>query len=101
MARQRGQRLARQTSRAESIQGRCLIVEPIGVREFDAAFCMNAACVLHVRPGDQHVRGNGNWAITADGVVSGRQRVGSTMLCDRCAARVTEGDLVLPSDCAA
>jgi hypothetical protein len=54
------------------------------------AFCMNAECVLHVRPGDPHVAGNGNWAITADGVIAGRQRVGSVMLCDRCAARVTE-----------
>jgi hypothetical protein len=71
------------------------------MREFDLAFCMNAACVLHVRPGDQHVKGNGNWAVTADGIIAGRQRVGSVMLCDCCAARAADGELVVPRDCAA
>lgn len=54
--------------------------------EHDSVFCANTGCALHVRPGDANVEGNGNWAETADGVISGRQRVGTVMLCDQCAA---------------
>jgi hypothetical protein len=71
------------------------------VSEYDSAFCANARCVLHVSPGDLNVKGNGNWAETSDGVITGRQRVQSIMLCDRCAARVVRGELAVQRDCAA
>jgi hypothetical protein len=64
----------------------------------DAAFvCVNTGCVLHVRPGDANVKGNGNWAETAGGVIIGRGRVGTVMLCDQGAVRVVRGDLTLPN----
>lgn len=63
--------------------------------EFELSFCANADCVLHVRPGDANVRGSGNWAQLADGTILGRRRVDTTMLCDRCAASVLKGDLIL------
>ena len=56
--------------------------------EYDSIFCANTGCVLHVRPGDPNVHGSGNWAQFEDGTIIGRRRVESTMLCDRCAARV-------------
>jgi hypothetical protein len=59
------------------------------VLEYDSVFCANTGCVLHVRPGDVNVKGNGNWAETADGVITGRQRVGTIILCDLCAGRMT------------
>jgi hypothetical protein len=93
--------VAHQTYRPEPIQFRRFILEGIGVREYDSAFCANAECVLHVRAGDLNVKGNGNWAETPDGIVSGRQRVQSVMLCDQCAARVTGGELTVQRDCAA
>jgi hypothetical protein len=71
------------------------------VREYDSVFCGNAECVLHVRAGDLNVKGNGNWAETPDGIVTGRQRVQSIMLCDRCAARIAGGELTVQRDCAA
>jgi hypothetical protein len=46
----------------------------------------NTGCVLHVRLGDVNVKDNGNWAETADGAITGRQRVGTVTLCDQCAA---------------
>jgi hypothetical protein len=71
------------------------------VRECDLAFCANDGCALHVRVGDVNVQGNGNWAETPDGIVMGRQRVQSVMLCDRCAGRVARGELTVKPDCAA
>jgi hypothetical protein len=63
--------------------------------EYDSIFCANTGCVLHVRPGDSNVRGSGNWAQFEDGTIIGRRRVESTMLCDRCAARVMRGEVRL------
>ena len=63
--------------------------------EFDSFVCANLRCVLHVRPGDTNVRGSGNRAQLADGIIVGRRRVDAIMLCDRCAARVMNGDVVL------
>jgi hypothetical protein len=63
--------------------------------EYDSIFCANTGCVLHVRPGDPNVRGSGNWAQFEDGTIIGRRRVESTMLCDRCAARVMRGEVTL------
>jgi len=71
------------------------------VRENDSAFCENTGCVLHVRPGDVNIKGNGNWAETPDGIITGRQRVQTVMLCDRCAARVARGELTVQRDRAA
>lgn len=71
------------------------------MRECDSAFCANSECVLHVRPGDVNVKGNGNWAELADDIIVGRQRLEGIMLCDRCAARVLSGELVLLRACAA
>jgi hypothetical protein len=67
--------------------------------EYDSSFCANAGCVLHVRPGDANVRGTGNWAELADGVLIGRQRIDAVMLCDRCAAKVLRGEMTLQRDC--
>ena len=69
--------------------------------DYDSVFCANTGCVLHVRPGDVNVKGNGNWAETADGVIIGRRRVGAVVLCDQCAARVVRGELKLHCECAA
>ena len=63
--------------------------------EYDSIFCANTGCVLHVRPGDPNVRGSGNWAQFEDGTIIGRRRVESTMLCDRCGARVMRGEVTL------
>jgi hypothetical protein len=63
------------------------------VLEYDSVFCANTGCVLHVRPGGVNTQGNGNWAETVDGVITGRQRVGTVMLCDQCAARVVRDEL--------
>jgi len=71
------------------------------VREFDSVFCANSRCVLHVRPGDANVEGIGNWAETADGIIIGRQRMGTVMLCDQCVARILRGELSVQRDCAA
>jgi hypothetical protein len=57
------------------------------VLEYDSIFCANIGCMLHVRPEDVNVRGNGNWAENANGVILGRQGVGTVMLCDQCAVR--------------
>src|ERR1700733_10022127 len=101
MARQGGKCLAHQTCRLEPIQFHRLILERYTVRECDSVFCANAECVLHVRAGDLSVKGNGNWAETPDGIVTGRQRMQSVMLCDRCAARVAGGELTVQRDSAA
>jgi hypothetical protein len=77
-----------------------LILRGIIVRECDSAFCANAGCVLHVRAGDLNVKGNGNWAETPDGFITGRQRVQTLMLCDRCATRAARGELTVQLDCA-
>jgi hypothetical protein len=71
------------------------------VREFDSVFCANTGCALHVRPGDVKVEGSGNWAETPDGVIVGRQRVGTIMLCDRCVAGMVRGELTVRRVCAA
>jgi hypothetical protein len=63
--------------------------------EYDSTFCANPTCVLHVRPGDGNVQGSGNWARLADGIVVGRRRVDAIMRCDRCAARVMNGEVIL------
>jgi hypothetical protein len=63
--------------------------------EFDSIFCANPRCVLHVRPGDANVHGSGNWAQLTDGIIVGRRRVDAIMLCDRCAARVMNGEVTL------
>lgn len=63
--------------------------------EFDSVFCANPGCLLHVRPGDENVRGSGNWAELADGIIVGRRRVDAVMLCDRCAAGVLKGEVIL------
>jgi hypothetical protein len=41
------------------------------VLEYDSVFCTNTGCVPHIRPGDVHVQGNGNWAKIAEGVITG------------------------------
>jgi hypothetical protein len=71
------------------------------VREYDSVFCANSGCVLHVRAGDVNVKGGGNWAETAEGLIIGRQRVEALTLCDQCAARVLRGELTLIRDNAA
>jgi len=71
------------------------------VREYDSVFCANSECVLHVRPGDVNVKGNGNWAKRADDIIVGRQRVEGFILCDRCASRVLSSELTLRRACAA
>jgi hypothetical protein len=73
----------------------------IRVLERDSVFCSNTECVLHVRSGDVNVKGNGNWAETADGVITGRQRVGTVMLCDQCAVLLVRSELTLHGECAA
>jgi len=69
--------------------------------DYDSFFCANAGCVLHVRPGDANVRGSGNWARLADGVMVGRRRVDNVTLCDRCAAKVMKGEVILVTKSAA
>jgi hypothetical protein len=61
----------------------------------DSIFCANRACVLHVRRGDANVRGSGNWAQLADGIIVGRLRVASLTLCDRCAGQVLRGEILV------
>ena len=63
--------------------------------EYDSVFCANAGCVLHVRPGDRNVRGSGNWAELADGIIVGRRRVDAVMLCDWCAVKLMQGEIIL------
>lgn len=63
--------------------------------EYDSVFCANTGCVLHVRPGDRNVRGSGNWAELADGVIVGHRRVDAVILCDWCAAKVMKGEVIL------
>jgi hypothetical protein len=92
--------VADQAHRLEPDQVRRRILERIGVRDCDSAFCANAGCVLHVSAGDLNVKGNGNWAETPDGMITGRQRVHSVMLCDRCATRAARGELIVQLDCA-
>ncbi len=67
----------------------------VALTEYDSIFCANPGCELHVRPGDPNVQGSGNWAQFPDGTIIGRRRVESTMLCDRCAARVMRGEVTL------
>jgi hypothetical protein len=97
----RGERLTHQTYRLEPIQFRRFILKGIGARDFDSVFCANAECMLHIRAGEPSVKGNGNWAETPDGIVTGRQRVQSVTLCDRCAARAGGGELTVQRDPAA
>ena len=63
--------------------------------EYDSTFCANPDCMLYIRPGDGNVQGSGNWAEVADGIVVGRRRVDAIILCDRCAARVMNGQVIL------
>src|SRR5271169_6309787 len=62
---------------------------------YDSSFCANRACVLHVRRGDANVRGSGNWARLADGIIVGRRRVGGVTLCDGCAGKVLRGEILV------
>jgi hypothetical protein len=73
----------------------------MSVCESDLAFCANPECVFHVSPGHVNVEGNGNWAKAPDGIITGRQRIGTVMLCDQCAARVLRRELTLRRDNAA
>jgi hypothetical protein len=41
------------------------------------------------------VRGSGNWAELADGIIVGRRRVDAVMLCDWCAIKVMHGEIIL------
>jgi hypothetical protein len=86
--------MADQADRHEPAQVHQLSCHP-NVRECDSVFCANTGCALHVRPGDINVQGNGNWAKTADGVMTGRQRVENLMLCDRCVARMLRRELIM------
>jgi len=65
-------------------------MDDIAVIEFNATFCANPACPLHLRPGDQGVQGAGNWAELPCGAIVGRQVVGGRMLCDPCASRARD-----------
>ena len=65
-------------------------MEDIVVIEFNATFCANPACPLHLRPGDQGVQGAGNWAELPCGAIVGRQAVDGHMLCDPCASRARD-----------
>jgi hypothetical protein len=62
-------------------------MKDIVVIEFNATFCANPACPLHLRSGDEGVEGAGNWAHLPCGAIVGRQVVDGRMLCDRCASR--------------
>ncbi len=62
-------------------------MEDMVVIEFNATFCANPACALHLRPGDQGVEGAGNWAQLPCGAIVGRQVVDGRMFCDPCASR--------------
>jgi hypothetical protein len=54
------------------------------------------------RPRDLIAKGNGNSTEIPDGIISGRQRVQSVMVCGPCATRVTRGELgTVQGDCAA
>jgi hypothetical protein len=55
------------------------------VKEMEPPFCGNPQCALHVRAGDQGVRGAGNWAVLADGRIIGRVLCGGIYMCDTCA----------------
>jgi hypothetical protein len=46
-----------------------------------------------------NIEGHGNWAETADGLITGRKRVGTIMLCDQCVARILRGELTVCWDC--
>ena len=63
--------------------------------DHDSIFCANGTCVLHVRRGDANVRGSGNWAQLANGIIVGRRRVGSVTLFDRCACQVLRGEILV------
>jgi hypothetical protein len=47
-------------------------------------FCSNPDCPLHVRVGDAHVNGAGNWARLWDGRIGGRGIYCGVYLCDPC-----------------
>jgi hypothetical protein len=59
------------------------------VSEYDSVFCAVEECDLHVRPEDPQVRGWGNWAVFANGLIIGRRRIEDRILCDRCACLAT------------
>jgi hypothetical protein len=69
--------------------------------DYDSFFCAIAGCVLHVRPGDANVHGSGNWAQLAYGIIVGRRRVDTATLCDRCAAKVMRGEVIVLTKSAA
>ena len=57
-------------------------------------FCSNPTCLcgLHVRMGDPRVRGSGNWAELASGILIGRGIVDGVYLCDGCTREINAGD---------
>jgi len=50
-------------------EGWCIGMQTVGDH---LPFCSNPDCLLHVRVGDAHVMGAGNWARLADGRIVGR-----------------------------
>jgi hypothetical protein len=56
--------------------------------QIQAASCMSDRVI-------DNVRGSGNWAELADGIIVGRQRVDAVMLCDWCAVKVMQGEIIL------
>ena len=60
-------------------------MNPVILSEYDSVFCAVEECDLHVRPEHPQVRGWGNWAVLASGMIIGRRRFQGRLLCDRCA----------------
>lgn len=63
-------------------------------------FCANPQCVLHVRPDDPRVQGQGHWALRPDGVWVGQTAHDGAMYCDLCvrAAVLTAPQASTPAD---
>lgn len=51
-------------------------------------FCANPECSLHVYPSDACVRGQGNWAIREDGMITSRTLLAEGVFCDICAIQM-------------
>lgn len=62
-----------------------------------ACFCANPACDLHLRATDVNVRGRGEWAELANGLMFSRTRMGEAMYCDKCVRAAIEGERVKQS----
>ena len=59
------------------------------------AFCSNPTCRLHVRAGDPGVKGAGNWAELAEGLIIGRGIYQGAYLCDPCGKALLAGSVTL------